>query len=305
MCEGCAWPSQQDFVQRHLDFTLVSTTPGQQAKWLRVLYKEATQIVERLDSTCCETSDTAPGLQERREVCLIPAIPRSALLRIVWTPALPTKPHPMTVHSQRADEEQIKSFVKHGKHLRKILLPIFEDLQFRLAFRLLPVRARFWFLEAVHPRIQYCVRDECDAIETEEHFAAVGSLDTTDAPFFRVRPTWHDIALATKTRVRDEWEECEEVVHDAWHTLRAVTLHFIWTDRNRCLFDGRQPTPSLPVLQVVFTTFAAHIRFFERRLYESEDKLALAKVVRAMKSQPAFGRFTDLHPGITSVRQTV
>ncbi|KAG2943632.1 hypothetical protein PC118_g25858, partial [Phytophthora cactorum] len=186
----------------------------------------------------------------------------------------------------------------------KILLPIFADLQFRLAFRLLPVRARFWFLEAVHPRIQYCVRDECDAIETEEHLffectlAAQlwGHLTQLVSPFFRVRPTWYDIALATKTRVRDEWEECEEVVHDAWHTLRAVTLHFIWTDRNRCLFDGRQPTPSLPALQVVFTTFAAHIRFFERRLYESEDKLALAKVVRAMKSQPAFGRFTDLHP---------
>ncbi|KAG4032069.1 hypothetical protein PC123_g28903, partial [Phytophthora cactorum] len=177
-----------------------------------------------------------------------------------------------------------------GKHLRKILLPIFADLQFRLAFRLLPVRARFWFLEAVHPRIQYCVRDECDAIETEEHLffectlAAQlwGHLTQLVSPFFRVRPTWYDIALATKTRVRDEWEDY----------------------RNRCLFDGRQPTPSLPALQVVFTTFAAHIRFSERRLYESEDKLALAKVVRAMKSQPAFGRFTDLHPGITSVRQT-
>ncbi|KAG2956765.1 hypothetical protein PC119_g27563, partial [Phytophthora cactorum] len=100
------------------------------------------------------------GCKSGVKVCLIPAIPRSALLRIVWTLALPTKPHPMTVHSQRADEEQIKSFVKHGKHLHKILLPIFADLQFRLAFRLLPVRARFWFLEAVHPRIQYCVRDE-------------------------------------------------------------------------------------------------------------------------------------------------
>ncbi|KAF1773390.1 hypothetical protein GQ600_24312 [Phytophthora cactorum] len=283
MCEGCAWPSQQDFVQRHLDFTLVSTTPGQQAKWLRVLYKEATQIVERLGERelVLQTPRAARrviphlGCKSGVKVCLIPAIPRSALLRIVWTPALPTKPHPMTVHSQRADEEQIKSFVKHGKHLRKILLPIFEDLQFRLAFRLLPVRARFWFLEAVHPRIQYCVRDECDAIETEEHLffectlAAQlwGHLTQLVSPFFRVRPTWHDIA---------------------------------WQRRRECVMSGKNPTPSLPALQVVFTTFAAHIRFFERRLYESEDKLALAKVVRAMKSQPAFGRFTDLHPGITS-----
>ena len=91
------------------------------------------------------------------------------MLYVVWTPTLPTKPHPMTVHSRNVREEQIRSFVTYSKHLRKILLPVFEDLQFRLAFRLLPVRARFWFLEAVHPRIQYCVCDGCDAIETEEH----------------------------------------------------------------------------------------------------------------------------------------
>ncbi|KAF1329066.1 putative Pollike protein, partial [Globisporangium splendens] len=321
MREGCAWPTQQDFVERHIDFTLVSTTPGQQVKWLRVLYNEATQIVERLNAR--DFVLQTPHIERRAlphlgcksdvKVCLIPAIPRSAMLRVVWTPTLPTKPHPMTIHSRSVGEEQIKSFVKYSKHLRKILLPVFEDLQFRLAFRLLPVRARFWFLEAVHPRIQYCVRDGCDAIETEEHLffectlaAQLWShLNQLVSPLFRTRPTWHDIALATKMHVRDEWGDCEEVVHDAWHTLRAVTLHFIWTDRNRCLFDGRQPTPSLPALQVVFTTFAAHIRFFERRLYESEDKLALATVVRAMKSQPAFGRFTDLHPGITSVRQTV
>ena len=319
--EDCAWPSQHDFVQRHLDFTLVTTTPGQQAKWLRVLYKETTQIVERLGARelVLQTSRAVRrmvphlGCTSGVKTCLVPAIPRSALLRVVWTPALPTKPHPMTVHSQRVDEEQIKSFVKYGKHLRKILLPVFEDLQFRLAFRLLPVRARFWFLEALNPRIQYCVREGCDAIETEQHLffectlAAQlwGHLTQLVLSFFRTRPTWHDIALAKKMCVRGEWEDCEEVVRDVWHTLRAVTLHFIWADRNRCLFDGRQPTPAMPALQVVFATFTAHIRFFERRLYESDDKLALATVVHALKSQPAFGRFTDLHPGIASIRQTV
>ena len=319
--ERSAWPSQEDFVQRHLDFSLVSVTPGRQAQWLRVLYKEATQIVERLGARqlVLQASSSARrllpylGCKSGAKMCLIPAIQRSALLRVVWTPKPPTKPHPMTVHSQRAGDEQIKAYIKYSKHLRTILLPVFEDLQFRLAFRLLPVRSRFWFLEASNPRIRICVRDGCDAVETEKHLffectlaAQLWShLNLLVSPLFRTRPTWHDIVLAKKMHVRDEWGDCEEVVHDAWHTLRAVTLHFIWTDRNRCLFDGRQPTPSLPALQVVFTTFAAHIRFFERRLYESGDKLALATVVRAMKSQPVFGRFTDLHPGVTSVRQTV
>jgi hypothetical protein len=153
MREGCAWPSQQDFIQRHLDFTLVSVAPGQQAKWLRALYREATQIVERLDArelvlqTLQATRRAVPhlGCTSGVKVRLIPAIPRSALLRVVWTPKSPTKPHPMTVHSLRVDKDEIKAYIKYSKHLRKILLPVFEDLQFRLAFRLLPVRSRFWF----------------------------------------------------------------------------------------------------------------------------------------------------------------
>jgi hypothetical protein len=157
------------------------------------------------------------------------------------------------------------------------------------------------------------MRAGCNAIETEQHlfFDCTLAAQLWDhlvqlvTPFFCARPTWVDIVLARKMRVRDNWIGCENVIGDIWHTLRSVTLHFLWTDRNRCLFDGRQPTPSLPALQVVFTTFAAHIRFFERRRYESEDKRALATVVRAMTSKPAFGRFTDLHPGITSVRQTI
>jgi hypothetical protein len=230
MREDCGWPSQQDFVQRHLDFTLASVSPGQQAKWLRVLYKEATQIVERLGATqlVLQPSGGAIRVSPRLgckcgvKVRLIPAIPRSALLRVVWTPKPPTKPHPMTVHSQRVGDEQIKSFVKHGKHLRKILLPIFEDLQFRLAFRLLPVRSRFWLLEASNPRIQYCVRDGCDAIETEEHLFFGCTLATQlwehvqqlMSPFFRDRATWLSVALAKKPSVRDEWKECEDVVCD-------------------------------------------------------------------------------------------
>uniref|UniRef100_A0AAV1SYS1 Reverse transcriptase zinc-binding domain-containing protein n=1 Tax=Peronospora matthiolae TaxID=2874970 RepID=A0AAV1SYS1_9STRA len=75
----------------------------------------------------------------------------------------------MTTHSRHADDELIHSFINHSKHLRKILLPVFADLQFCVVFRLLPMRARFWFLVASNPRIQYCVQDGCNAIETEQH----------------------------------------------------------------------------------------------------------------------------------------
>uniref|UniRef100_K3WR61 Reverse transcriptase zinc-binding domain-containing protein n=1 Tax=Globisporangium ultimum (strain ATCC 200006 / CBS 805.95 / DAOM BR144) TaxID=431595 RepID=K3WR61_GLOUD len=168
----------------------------------------------------------------------------------------------MSLHSQSVGDEEVKSFVKYGKHLRKILLPMFEDLQFRLAFRLLPVRSRFWFLEASNPGIQRCVRSGCEAIETEQHLffeCALASrlwehFRNIMAPFVRSRLTWTMIATAKKPVVRDEWKECEGVIGDVWHTFRAVTLHFIWSDRNRCLFDGRQPTPTTPAMLVIFTT---------------------------------------------------
>ncbi|KAL8024309.1 hypothetical protein Plhal710r2_c005g0024041 [Plasmopara halstedii] len=60
-------------------------------------------------------------------------------------------------------------YVQHCKRLHKIMLPVFHDLQFQLAFRLLPVRSRFWFLEALHPDIRVCIRDGCSAIESEQH----------------------------------------------------------------------------------------------------------------------------------------
>ncbi|KAF1318193.1 putative Pollike protein, partial [Globisporangium splendens] len=318
MREGCAWPSQQDFVQRHLDFTLVSTTPGQQVKWLRVLYNEATQIVERLGArelvlqTLSAARRAVPhlGCKSGVKVCLIPAIPRSALLRMVWTPAPPTKPHPMTLHSQRVDEQQIKAFVKYSKHLRKILLPVFEDLQFRLAFRLLPVRSRFWFLQQSNPRIVYCVRDGCDAIETEKHLFFECSLAARIwehvrllmAPFFRSHPTWIGIATAKKPVIQDDWKECEDVICDVWHTLRAVALHFLWSDRNRCLFDGRQPTPVTPAMAVIYTTVSAHIRHNMRRKYEDEDLRLLKRVVTKMRTLQAFDDFLVAHPTMLQIR---
>ncbi|KAF1327039.1 putative Pollike protein, partial [Globisporangium splendens] len=265
------WPSETDFVQRHLDLTLASVALGVQSQWLRSLYREATQIAVRLGVRELALSEedrsqrrTFPhlGCKSGSKVCLVPSIPRSALLRVVWKPTPPNKPHPMTLHNQSIGDEEIKGFVNFSKHLRRILLPVFEDLQFRLAFRLLPVRSRFWFLQTSNPRVVYCVRDGCDAIETEKHLFFECALAARVwehvrllmALFFRSHPTWIWIATAKKPVIQDDWKECEDVICDVWHTLRAVALHFLWSDRNRCLFDGRQPTPVTPAMAVIYTT---------------------------------------------------
>jgi hypothetical protein len=319
MSDGSLWPSESDFVQRHLDFTLASVALGVQSQWLRSLYREATQIAVRLGVREFVLSEedrsqqrTFPhlGCMSGSKVCLVPAIPRSALLRVVWKPKPPDKSHPMSLHSQSVGDEEVKSFVKYGKHLRKILLPVFEDLQFRLAFRLLPVRSRFWFLQQSNPRIIYCVRNGCDSVETEQHLffeCALASrlwehFRNIMAPFVRSRLTWTMIATAKKPVVRDEWKECEGVIGDVWHTFRAVTLHFIWSDRNRCLFDGRQPTPMTPAMLVIFTTVSAHFRHNLRCRYDVDERASLEKALTKMRKYPPFGDFATAHPAMFRVR---
>ena len=68
---------------------------------------------------------------------------------------------------------------KHDRHashvqliyqlLQTILLPVLADLQYCLAFRILPARSRFWFLKKSNPHICLCVHVGCGAIETEKH----------------------------------------------------------------------------------------------------------------------------------------
>ena len=49
-------------------------------------------------------------------------------------------------------------------------------------------------------------------------------------PYVRSFVTWIMIATASKLIVRG-WTRCHAIIGDVWHTLRAVTLHFIWSDR--------------------------------------------------------------------------
>ena len=61
------------------------------------------------------------------------------------------------------------------------------------------------------------------------------------------------------------------VVEDVWFALVAITVHFIWTDRNRRLFDQASTTPTGPAVSVIYCTFSAHVRFFQRQCYDPEQ----------------------------------
>ena len=315
---SCVWPTRDDFVQQHIDFTFAAVSPGIQIKWLRALYTEATQIVDRLGATQLVLQSRVLGThvlphlgcKTGAKICLVPFIPRSALIGVVWTPPPPTKPHPMTLHSPRITAVQISEFVEYNKHLRKILLPVFADLQFRLAFRLLPVRSRFWFLQQSNSRIIYCIHDGCDAVESEQHLFFDCSLASRlwehfghiMAPFVRSRTSWIMLATAQKPVVRPAWKECDDIICDVWHAFRAVVLHFIWSDRNRCLFDGRHPTPPTPALLIIFTTVSAHFRRSLRCHYADDRNTFFKRVLTTMQKYPLFGSFVSANPTALSIR---
>ncbi|KAF1327938.1 putative Pollike protein, partial [Globisporangium splendens] len=257
---GTTWPSCNDFVAAHLDRTLAHISVGIQSQWLRSLYKEATQIVDRLGT-------------------LPPQVDSS--LRLL--------PHLGCTSGTK----------------------IFEDLQFRVAFRLLPVRSRFFFLRDTDPGITYCIQNGCNAVETEQHLffeCALASrvwehLLLLMRPFFRSQPTWTMIALARKPSIHEDWTECEDVICDIWHTLRAVAIHFLWSDRNRCHFDGRQPTPTTPALLVIFTTTCAHLRHSIRRRCDANERNTLHRVLSKMQENSTFERFATERASMLYIRQ--
>ena len=90
--------------------------------------------------------------------------------------------------SEALDSERVKTFMATSRHLRKRVLPIFEDLQFRLAFRMLPVRSRFWFLKDSHPDIILCTQPSCGAVESDQHLFL--ECDHTAQLWREILPTW-------------------------------------------------------------------------------------------------------------------
>ncbi|KAL7678472.1 hypothetical protein Plhal304r1_c105g0175601 [Plasmopara halstedii] len=268
------WPDVDTFARSHIDYRYTVVPAYQQYKWLRVLHIEATQVIQRL-----------LGLVRERKH-LVPSIPRSQLLDIVWKPPTPKKSHPIQLHHDRATADDIKRFARLCKRLRKILLPVYEDLQYRLAMRLLPVRSRFYFLQEAHPQIIYCIRDGCSAVETERHLffecvlpSELWSVVFRDwSSFFTYTPKWIDIIM------------------------RAIVLHFVWTVRNDCLFRQRAPTPLLPALRVIYTTFSAHVRACMRRSQSEEDQESIKSVLNQLKCSRSLGGFMQANSQLFVVR---
>ncbi|KAF1336049.1 putative Pollike protein, partial [Globisporangium splendens] len=238
----------------------------------------------------------------------IPRAP-SQLLSIVWKPPTPNNQHPIQLHHYRTTADDIKRFVRLFKRLRKILLPVYEDLQYRLAVRLLPVRSRFTFLREAHPQIIYCIRDGCSTVETERHLFFECVLPSELWPvmfrdwssFFTYTPKWIDIVLGRRPTPTDAWKEHIAMLGDLWQITRAIVLHFVWTVRNDCLFRQRVPTPLLPALRVIYTTFSSHVRATMRRAQSEEDQASTKCVLNQLPCSRSLGGFMHANSQLFAV----
>lgn len=182
-----------------------------------------------------------------------PFIPRRQLSIIVRQPPESAKRIPMSTQcSSRRDRTHLKckragTFTAISRNLRKRLLPIIDYIQFRLAFRMLPIRSSFWFLEDAQLDIIVCTQPSCGAVESDQHrFVACNHtaqlwrklLQSWDQFRFSSRPRWTDIACAIVPTLRPAWEDYPYIRPILWLALISETLHFVWTNQNRRLFES-------------------------------------------------------------------
>ena len=149
-----------------------------------------------------------------------------------------------------------------------------------------------------------CNRDrEPSVLRLYASRSIVGACSPSDVTF---PPATHDMvehcasnAATHPCRV----EEQRSGVSDVWHTLRAVKSHFLWTDRNCCLFDKRYPTPVLPALQEILAAASAHFRHRLRRLYNSDQQTRHQAVLARMIHQQLFHACLRRYPTAINVLQ--
>ncbi|EGZ07900.1 hypothetical protein PHYSODRAFT_374597, partial [Phytophthora sojae] len=110
------------------------------------------------------------------------------------------------------------------------LLPIYDDLQIRIALRLLPVRSRFWFLTQQDPTVQQCPYSTCNNIETAKHLfmecaksKAVWATIWKDWSRFLVVPlTWTSLVLPHKQQVAACWYQERTEIVSLWNIVRCI-----------------------------------------------------------------------------------
>nr|CCA19831.1 AlNc14C80G5243 [Albugo laibachii Nc14] len=234
------------------DFTSAVGTPSDPStsKFLRRLYIEATQILRRAQPEgvllCLDRPPPRPyrsffGIQLSGKPFFFPNIPRNQLFRAVGKAIPPDKPHPLLLHVAERDRGGapiwVMDFCKLFNRLRRCLLPIYSDIQFRLSFCILPVRARFSFLQQANPDIILCTQIHCGGIEvTSTYFStAVGHVHFGTSSFRLGHLSFWFDPVGLTSRVLD----CLPFVLREHLSDRTLKIYGLLWSRSRFILSGR------------------------------------------------------------------
>ena len=176
---------------------------------------------------------------------------------------------------------------------------------------MLPVRSRFWFLKQAHPEIILCTQEHCGEVESYQHlffdcsrtYPIWEGLFPSWIAFFSARPKWSHIACLRLPHLSDRWKPFRMVLEDLWFALVAISIHFIWTDRNRRLFDQVSTTPTGPAVSVIYSTFSAHIRFYQRQCYDIAQLYQLQTVLLGLLQSGSAKRYFSGRSDLLKIRR--
>ena len=296
------------------------TTPvWRQRKWLQGLYDEVTQLAARVETPSealpaarrgsPQLSLPAVGVSHGNRLHLFPRLPSPALRPVIKVAVAPSRrKHPIEDLLGGSNSGVVREWLDFDHDNRGSLMPIMHDLQFRLAFRMLPVGSRFSFLQASRPDIVCCPLDDCTAAETERHlfFECRRSSELWEivgrdwVSLLGRRPAWNHIANPSSVPVRGSHGIDPDAVRSVWYIFRAIVLHQLWTQRNEFVFDNRrQLTLSQHVLKI-YSTFAAHLRHLRRR--EALDSATLERIIDTLHTSASGGIVFEHFPRLLATR---
>ncbi|POM61909.1 hypothetical protein PHPALM_29004, partial [Phytophthora palmivora] len=136
---------------------IVWKTKKVKGTWLICTTESGTKNAE--NETVIEVMGTA-------KTVVFPHIPRLKVKQFLH-PAKPApRRHSICEDCDGTSPEDVTAFVRFERQHRHQLLPIYDDLQLRIALRILPVRSRFWFLAQQVPDIQPYPHPSYNNIET-------------------------------------------------------------------------------------------------------------------------------------------
>ncbi|EGZ11885.1 hypothetical protein PHYSODRAFT_517263 [Phytophthora sojae] len=161
--------------------------------------------------------------------------------------------------------------------LRRCLIPVVHDVMLRLLFGDLIVGSRLYFLKALNPTVQQCVRESCVAIETLEHcfFSCPGLNDMWQSLWarwskaFHAVLSWRLLLFPQPRDIKADWKQQHKTILLLCRVHTAIVFHATWRLRNNIHFE--EAATQQPSTQGLMSSFRRHCQY----MFQHSEELKL------------------------------